>query len=490
MTVLPKARILVVDDEASIRELCSRILGRTYTVAVAGDGPTALAMARAQVPDLVLTDIRMPGISGLEAARQIISEAPDVSVVVMTGFNDFDNLRETVKLGVNGFLMKPFTPDDLLKTVGEGLRKGLHFKRNTRLRALRPLLELRSDKLDDVDHGHVFQVITETALDELDAATVSLVALAEDGQELTVTTSSGAGDETVTTTGPADRAKSSTWKIAPGDLLTTNGIPEAVADESGGTLSIPLQAGGDVVGVLTASGEKFSSTDRDVLRLIAAQGAMTIENIRLSRRLSRLRRNTVYGLAAVVDLRDHPTGGHSNRLAEYAVAIGTRLGLRADRVEDLKIAALLHDIGKIGIDDGVLRKPGDLTAEEYDWMKTHTLMGAKILAMMEFSSRVVEAVLFHHERVDGSGYPLGLRGDQIPIEARILAGADALESMTTTRSYRVAMPVRQAVTELAAGRGTQFDPQVIDTLLTCLHAGDLQPLTPDDTVPMSVPESA
>jgi len=489
MIVLPKARILVVDDEASIRELCSRILGRTYTVAVAGDGPTALAMARAQVPDLVLTDIRMPGISGLEAARQIIAETPDVSVVVMTGFNDFDNLRETVKLGVNGFLMKPFTTDDLLKTVGEGLRKGLHFKRNTRLRALRPLLELRSDKLDESDHGRVFQLITETALDELDATTVSLVALAEDGQELTVTTSSAAGDETVTTTGPVDRAKSSTWKIAPGDLLTTTGIPEAVADDSG-TLSIPLQVGGGVVGVLTVSGEKFSSTDRDVLRLIAAQGSMKIENIRLSQQLQRWRWKTAYGLAATVDLRDHPTGGHSDRLAQYAVAIGTRLGLRADRVEDLKMAALLHDIGKIGIDDVVLRKPGDLTVEEYDWMKTHTLMGAKILAMIDFPSRVMEAVLFHHERVDGSGYPLGLRGDQIPIEARILAGADALESMTSTRSYRVAMPVRQAVTELAAGRGTQFDPQVIDTLLACLHAGDLQPLTPDDTVPMSVPESA
>ncbi len=490
MTVLPKARILVVDDEQSIRELCSRILGRSYTVTVAGDGPTALAMARAQVPDLVLTDIRMPGISGLEAARQIIAEAPDVSVVVMTGFNDFDNLRETVKLGVNGFIMKPFTPDDLLKTVGEGLRKGLHFRRNTRLRALRPLLELRSDKLDDDDQSRVFQVITETALNELDATTVSLVTLAEDGQGLTVTTSSAAEDEAVTTTtAPLDRTKSSTWRIAPADLLATNGIPEAVADDNG-TLSIPLQVGGNVVGVLTASREKFSSTDRDDLRLIAAQGAMTIENIHLSRRLVRLRRNMVYGLAATVDLRDHPTGGHSDRLAQYAVAIGTRLGLRADRLEDLKIAALLHDIGKIGIDDVVLRKPGDLTAEEHDWMKTHTLMGAKILAMMEFSSQVVEAVLFHHERVDGSGYPLGLQGDQIPIEARILAGADALESMTSTRSYRVAMSVRQAVTELAAGRGTQFDPQVVDTLLACLQAGDLQPLTADDTVPMSMSESA
>jgi len=177
MAVSAKARILVVDDEASIRELCSRILGRMYAVTVAGDGPTALAMARAQVPDLVLTDIRMPGISGLEAARQIISEAPDVSVVVMTGFNDFDNLRETVKLGVNGFIMKPFTPDDLLKTVGEGLRKGLHFRRNTRLRALRPLLEVRSDKLDEDDQGRVFRLITETALNELDAVSYTHLTL-------------------------------------------------------------------------------------------------------------------------------------------------------------------------------------------------------------------------------------------------------------------------------------------------------------------------
>src|SRR5438128_1842944 len=118
--VLPKARILVVDDETSIRELCVRILGRTYEVSPAPDGPTAISMARAQTPDLLLTDIRMPGMTGLEAARQIVAEAPDVSVVVMTGFSEFDNLLETVKLGVNGFLMKPFTPDDLRKGVVEG----------------------------------------------------------------------------------------------------------------------------------------------------------------------------------------------------------------------------------------------------------------------------------------------------------------------------------------------------------------------------------
>lgn len=489
---LSKPKILIVDDEASIRELCSRILGPTYDVVAAPDGPTAIATARAQAPDLLLTDIRMPGMTGLEAARQIVAEAPEVSVVVMTGFSEFDNLLETVKLGVNGFLMKPFTPDDLRKTVDEGLRKGLYFKRNTRLRALQPLLDLRGDRLGDVDQGRVFQVITETVLHELRADRVTLVALDEGGEELMVTTSAAEDAGPVTTTARADGAQaSSSWKITPNDLLAAEGVPDATVDEEGRSLSVPLQSGGSVVGVLTAArdGTAFGGTDRDVLRVIAAQGAVAIENIRLSRRLRRSYWNTVYALAATVDLRDHPTREHSNRSVQYALAIAARMGLSPDRLEDLKGAALLHDIGKIGIDDGVLRKPGDLTAEEYDWMKTHTLMGAKILAMADFPPRVVEAVLFHHERFDGSGYPLGLRGDQIPVEARILAGVDALESMTTTRYYRVAMPIPQALAELERGRGTQFDPQVIDALLACLRAGDLRPLSADGA-PVGVSEPA
>jgi len=490
--VLPKARILVVDDEASIRDLCVRILGRTYEVSPAADGPTAITMARAQTPDLLLTDIRMPGMTGLEAARQIVAEAPDVSVVVMTGFSEFDNLLETVKLGVNGFLMKPFTPDDLRKTVEEGLRKGLFFKRNTRLRALQPLLDLRGNRLEDVDQGRVFQIITETVLHELNAHSVTLVALDEDGQELMVTASGAGEGAAVAATGPADAAKlSASWRVAPKDLLGSDGIPEATADDGGRVLSVPLQLAGNVVGVLTATrpSAPFGGADRDVLRVIAAQGAIAIENIRLFRRLRRSYWNTVYALAATVDLRDQPTRFHSDRVVQYAVAIGTRMGLPSDRLEDLKTAALLHDIGKIGIDDGVLRKPGDLTAEEYDWMKTHTLMGAKILAMADFPPRVVEAVLFHHERFDGAGYPLGLSGDQIPVEARILAGIDALESMTHTRPYRVAMPLPQALAELERGRGTQFDPQVISALLACLQAGDLRPLGTEDEA-VTVPETA
>ena len=473
--MLAKPKVLVVDDEAPIRDLCTRILGRAHEVAVAGDGPSAITIARSFRPDILLTDLRMPGMSGLEAARQIVADVPDVSVLVMTGFSEFDSLLETVRFGVHGFLLKPFTPDDLRKTVEDGLRKGQYFKRNARLRLLAPLLDLRSGSLADLDPHRVFQTISETALHELNADRVTLVCLDEDGKEVAVTASATPGGQSpvTTTSTPGGNGQ---LQDAARDLATRDGAGQT-AEENGGVLSIPLQAGGNLVGVLTAVRQDapFGSEDRDTLRLICAQGAIAIENIRLFKQLRRSYWNTVYALAATVDLRDHPTRGHSDRLAQYAASIGARLGLVPDRLEDLKIAALLHDIGKIGIGDGILRKPGDLTAEEYDWMKTHTLMGAKILAMADFSPRVVEAVLFHHERCDGSGYPLGLAGDQIPIEARILTTADALESMTSTRSYREAMPLDAAVAELVKGRGTQFDPQVVDALMACLEAGELQP---------------
>ncbi len=468
---MPKAKVLIVDDEPSIRELCARILGTTYEVDTAPDGPTAIRMAGAAVPDLLLADLRMPGMSGLEAARRIVADAPEVSVVIMTGFSQFDSLLETVRFGVNGFVLKPFTPDDLRRTVEDGLRRGQYYKRTARMRSLAPLLDLREGKASG-DPTRIFQTICETVLRELDADSVTLVALDEDGQEVAVTSSvlsPGADPVTVTRRpGDADWVPSSPPVNGNG-----NGNGAGHADD-GRVLSMPLRTGGAVVGALTVKRRDgpFTATDRDLLRLICAQSSVAIENIRLFTHLRQSYWNTVYALAATVDLRDHPTRGHSDRLARYAVAIGVRLGLKQDRQDDLKIAALLHDIGKIGIGDGVLLKPGDLTTEEYDQMKTHTLMGAKILAMAGFSPRVVEAVLFHHERYDGSGYPLGLREDQIPLEARILTAADALESMTSPRMYREAMPVPAAVAELVRGRSTQFDPQVIDALLACLESGE------------------
>ncbi len=477
--MLLKAKVLVVDDEAGIRDLCSRILRQNYEVTTAPDGPTAIEMAETAPPDLLLTDIRMPGMTGLEAAKRIVKRNPEISVVVMTGFGEFDTLLETVRLGVSGFLVKPFSPDDLRKTVEESLHKGLYFKKNTRLRSLTPMLDLHAGRLADDDSNQVLQTLVETVRRELEA-NVSLVCV-DDGQNVVVTApASGEGAPVVTITAQTDLG----FPSPNGENGTVDtGLPTPKVDAEGKVLTVPLQASGQILAVLTTSRDEvpFTTGDRDVLRLICAQAAIAIENVRLFKRLKRSYWKTVYALAATVDLRDHPTAGHSDRLAHYAISIGRRLELSEAQLEDLKIAALLHDIGKIGVGDGILLKPGDLTNEEYDWMKTHTLMGARILAMADFSPRVVEAVLFHHERFDGTGYPLGLREAQIPIEARILTAADAFESMTSTRSYRSAMPVHEAVAELEDGRATQFDPQIVDALLACLQTGEAAPPAQTDT---------
>lgn len=470
-----KPKVLIVDDEASIRDLCTRILSQFYEICAAPDGPSAIQLAASFGPDLLLTDLKMPGMNGLQAARQIVSASPEIAVVVMTGYSEFDSLLETVRFGVNGFLMKPFSADDLRKTVEESLRKGLYFKKNTRLRSLTPLLDLHGGRLADGDQSRMFQMITESVLQELEADEVTLVCVDDEGRDVVVAASAqGNGNAAAAPRMEGNGEASGYWRIRAEELARNAAVApvEAMVDRK--TISMPLQAGGATLGVLSVTRHAggFGSAERDVLRLICAQGAIAIENIRLFNRLRRSYWNTVYALAATVDLRDHPTRGHSDRLAQYAVSIGRRLALSSDRTEDLKIAALLHDIGKIGIGDGILLKPDNLTAEEYDWMKTHTLMGAKILAMADFSPRVVEAVLFHHERWDGTGYPLGLREDQIPIEARILAAADALESMTSARAYRAALPVDHAVGELVRGRGTQFDPKIVEALLQCLGAGE------------------
>ncbi len=476
--MLPKARILVVDDEPPVRELCLRVLVDLYEVVCAPDGPTAIQLAKATVPDLLLVDLQLPGMSGLETARQIATEAPEVAILVMTGNNEVDNLLATVRFGVNGFLLKPFLPTDLRKTVETCLRKGLYLKKNARLRSLTPLLDLRNGHLADVDQARLFQVITETVLHELKADKVTLLCLDEEERDVVVAASTAplaVGEEAGSGGVPARGAY---WRVKASELVAIAEPTAPPGDGAGGILSIPLQASSNVLGVLSAvnAAAPFTAGDREVLRLIATQGAIAIENVKLLKSLRRSYWNTVYALAATVDLRDHPTRGHSDRLALFALTMAKRLGLPAERLENLKIAALLHDIGKIGIGDVILRKPGGLTPEEYDAMKTHTLMGAKLLAMADFPPRVVEAVLFHHERFDGSGYPLGLRAEQIPIEARILAAADAFEGMTSERPYRAAMPVAGAIDELIRGQGSHFDPRVISALVACLRAGEVKPL--------------
>lgn len=188
---------------------------------------------------------------------------------------------------------------------------------------------------------------------------------------------------------------------------------------------------------------------------------------------------TIVTIANTIDAKDEYTRGHSRRVAEYSTMIAQEMGLDGNMVREIRSIALLHDIGKIGVPDSVLNKPGKLTNEEYDIMKQHTMMGAEILKDIGMLPGIDVGAKYHHERYDGKGYPDGLAGEDIPLIARIIAVADAFDAMTSNRVYRKHLDMERVMGELEKGRGLQFDPEADDALITMLKEKRLKPLGQD-----------
>jgi putative nucleotidyltransferase with HDIG domain len=179
-------------------------------------------------------------------------------------------------------------------------------------------------------------------------------------------------------------------------------------------------------------------------------------------------------LAAAIDEKDPYTRGHSGRVAKYSTLIGQELGLSTEELDKLRIAALLHDVGKIGVEDRVLKKPGSLTPEEFGLMKQHTVKGANIMRPVSQLKEMLPGIELHHEHMDGRGYPYGLQGQQIPLMARIIGVADTLDAMTTNRPYQTAMELDYAMNRIRALTGSKFDDVVVTALESAVNAGKLR----------------
>jgi diguanylate cyclase (GGDEF)-like protein/putative nucleotidyltransferase with HDIG domain len=238
-----------------------------------------------------------------------------------------------------------------------------------------------------------------------------------------------------------------------------------------GVASSPAH-GSDAVSLLRAADRAMAAakdlgSDRTVIysdevtRMLAESGGEADGQLQLA---------TVIALAEALDIRDTGTGEHSHTVGHYAELMARELGLDEEHVERVRLAGVLHDIGKIGISDRVLSKPGPLDADEWQEMYTHPEIAARLLSRPEFDD-LRAWILAHHERLDGIGYPYGLRGDDIPLEARILAVADAYEAMTADRIYRPALGADSARAELEAGSGSQFDREVVQAFLKVVDAG-------------------
>jgi HD-GYP domain-containing protein (c-di-GMP phosphodiesterase class II) len=184
--------------------------------------------------------------------------------------------------------------------------------------------------------------------------------------------------------------------------------------------------------------------------------------------------NSVRMLAAAIDAKDPYTRGHSERVARYSIAIGKNLQLPQKEMLNLRISALLHDVGKIGIDDRILRKPGALSDEEFEIMKGHPAKGAAIMSGVAQLIDIIPGMKYHHEKWSGGGYPEGLEGEQIPVQARIVAIADTFDAMTTNRPYQKAMEINYVVEKIKSFGGTRFDPRVVDAFVNAVKRGDIQ----------------
>lgn len=226
----------------------------------------------------------------------------------------------------------------------------------------------------------------------------------------------------------------------------------------------PLEIKGAAYGLLGASGaaDDISPIDLEMFCLLASQAAVAMENARIYTRLNETFLHTTEALAEAINSRDPYTGGHTRRVSDYASMIADSIKMAAKAKQSLRIAAMLHDIGKIGIDDRILRKASRLTAQESALMNAHPEIGARILGHVDDMADVIAGIRHHHERFDGRGYPAGLAGEAIPVAARIIAIADAYDALTTDRPYRGASSPAQALLQLGRDAGSQFDP----TLLT------------------------
>ncbi|MGC2164584.1 MAG: HD domain-containing phosphohydrolase [Gallionella sp.] len=290
--------------------------------------------------------------------------------------------------------------------------------------------------------------------------------------------------DTVYGRGPSGlAARTGTTQVVQDFLTDDRMLPwriEAAKRGYAATISLPLIGTGSVFGILTIYSGYADAYDQQEVKLLEEMAddlAFGVRTLRTRQDLHRARANanehlaklqenledTIKAIATIVEVRDPYTAGHQKRVAELALAIAREIGLSQEQAHGIYLAGLVHDLGKIKIPAEILSKPGRLIEDEYSLIKTHAQAGYDILKDIDFPWPIAQIVLQHHERLDGTGYPQGLKGDDISLEARILSVADVVEAMSSHRPYRPGLGVDAALQEITRGRGTRFDPQLVDT---------------------------
>jgi HD-GYP domain-containing protein (c-di-GMP phosphodiesterase class II) len=273
------------------------------------------------------------------------------------------------------------------------------------------------------------------------------------------------------------------------DVSRSNNFHKMIDDTTGfntkSLLCAPLAVNNQILGVMEVlnkqDGTVFGEQDLDAVVSVATMTAMAIENTRTHQVILDAYKNTIKAMAAAIDAKDEFTRGHSLRVMEYIVKAGAVLCLSPEELELLGYAGMMHDIGKMTVDSSILNKPGPLTPAEREIIQKHPAAGAELCMGIPFLEKASEIVLCHHEKYDGEGYPNGYKSEDIPLGSRLLAVAEAFDTMTTDRSYRSAMSIEAAVKELNSYAGSQFCPVAVKALISALRLNAVRMAPRDST---------
>ena len=468
-----RPRVLIVDDEKFIRDILADFLGMEgYAVRTAEDGAAALTELRGASYDIVISDLKMPRMGGIELLEQITTTAPNALTVIMTGFGTVETAIDAMKRGAYDYILKPFKVEEVIHVVQRGLEKQRLEAENLRLREALSLYKVSEAIAASLSLEEVLATIGDTAVHEIQADLVST--WFEDGEggyfERQHIVRAKPGAEPLPDMGVLDPGVFVELFATEQGLLEqgAKGLrffatkPEATLMS---LVAVPLRMKTRLFGFITVASftknKRFADGQRKLLSIVGSRAAAAIENALLYEDLRATFQQTIQGLAKAIDKMDRYTAGHSDRVATYAMYLAVKLGLPPDVIEIVRQSALMHDIGKIGCVMN-LNKPGKLTQDEYEIFKKHPGFGKDILDPIKFLHPLIPGVHLHHERWDGRGYPLGLKGNDVPLIARIIAVADTYDAMTSDRAYRRALPHEVAVTEIERCSGSQFDPEVSD----------------------------
>ena len=474
-----RPRVLIVDDEKFIRDILADFLGMEgYHVRTAEDGAAALNELDHAHYDLIISDLKMPRMGGIELLEAIATHAPHALTVIMTGFGTVETAIDAMKRGAYDYILKPFKVEEVIHVVQRGLEKQRLSAENLRLKEALSLYKVSEAIAASLSLDEVLATVGDTALHEIHGDLVST--WLDDGE--------GGYFERQRLVQPKPTASSAEFGRFDAAAFVEHFTADSMLLEHGtkgmrffkeppqapiiSLLAVPLRMKQRVLGFIAVASfsksKRFDEGQRKLLAIVGSRAAAAIENARLYENLRATFQQTIQGLAKAIDKMDRYTAGHSDRVATYAMYLAVRLGLPPDMIEIVRQSALMHDIGKIGCVMN-LNKPGKLTQDEYEVFKKHPGYGKDILDPIKFLHPLIPGVHLHHERWDGRGYPLGLKGNDVPLIARIIAVADTYDAMTSDRAYRRALPHEVAVNEIERCAGSQFDPEVSDTFVSGLE---------------------